>query len=188
MRKILLIFLLIPVAGMCQDTFIEVKHGVDTLYSATGFKVYKGVKLKTGTGTMPDGDFKFIQIAESSFFHKGSITGSGVIRANALPMKYSHLELPVTKIVKKGNVKQGFAYYPVIDNITKYEVDLDNAIATGEIVVPEIYRPKPKDNTAQIIQQPLSIADELAKLKKLKDDGTLTDEEFQAQKKKLLEK
>ena len=32
------------------------------------------------------------------------------------------------------------------------------------------------------------IADELAKLKKLRDDGTLTEDEYQAQKKKLLDK
>ena len=35
---------------------------------------------------------------------------------------------------------------------------------------------------------PVSIADELAKLAKLKDQGLLTDAEFQAQKKKLLER
>lgn len=37
-------------------------------------------------------------------------------------------------------------------------------------------------------QQNISTADELAKLKKLKDDSVLTEDEYQAQKKKLLEK
>ena len=35
------------------------------------------------------------------------------------------------------------------------------------------------------IQQNVSVADELIKLKKLKDEGVITEEEYQVQKKKL---
>ena len=41
-------------------------------------------------------------------------------------------------------------------------------------------------STQPIVAQPSSVADELTKLAKLKADGILTEEEFQAQKAKLL--
>ena len=51
-----------------------------------------------------------------------------------------------------------------------------------EVVTAKVAPPVP----AQHVQQVTSVADELAKLVKLKESGVLTDAEFQAQKQKLL--
>ena len=58
-----------------------------------------------------------------------------------------------------------------------------------KFVKPEKREPIPVAATptqSTTIQQPLSQADELAKWKKLKDDGVITEEEFQAKKKQIL--
>ena len=68
-----------------------------------------------------------------------------------------------------------------------FRSDIDNGIAVGEIEVPEEFRPKPKAVTVEA-KQNISVADELTKLKKLRDDSVLTEDEYQAQKKKLLDK
>ncbi len=94
----------------------------------------------------------------------------------------------VVKIVTRGNKKIGKTYEPLITfGSGRYEIDVDNAIASGELLVPEEFRPKPKGTTVVEVKQKISVADELVKLKKLLDDGILTKEEYDAQKKKLLE-
>ncbi len=40
----------------------------DTLITTSGFNVIEGGKLKMGTGTMIDGDFKFVRISTTSMF------------------------------------------------------------------------------------------------------------------------
>ncbi len=55
------IFILLPFYMLAQSRFVPVKNGADTLYTSSGFIVYVGQKLKIGTGSTPDGDFKFIR-------------------------------------------------------------------------------------------------------------------------------
>jgi hypothetical protein len=149
--------------------------------------VYVGQKLKLGTGTMNDGDFKYIRKSNTSLFAYYSPNGnqSAANSANALRRNQSGLEYKVIRIDEKGNKKLGYVYYPIL--ASRYEVDIDNAIVSGEIVVPDEFKPKQKSMIVEV-KQNISVADELIKLKKLKDDGVITEEEFQAQKKKLLAK
>ena len=58
MKKILLIISLLPVLCKAQDSLVIVKNGSDVLYTASGYKVIVGQKIKIGIGSMPDGDFK----------------------------------------------------------------------------------------------------------------------------------
>ena len=92
------------------------------------------------------------------------------------------------RIDKRGTKKHGFVYYPIINvGAIRFEVDIDNAIASGELSVPDEFKPK-KDLATVVVKQETSLADELAKLKKLYSDSVLTKEEYEAAKKKLLEK
>lgn len=159
----------------------------DTLFTQSGYKVIDGVKLKLGTGSMPDGDFKFIRRNAGSLFN---YTGNQARanEANALPRNNAGLEYKVIRIDKRGTKKHGYVYYPIINvGMIRYEIDIDNAIATGEIAVPDEFKPK-KESPVVVVKNEVSVADELTKLKKLYDDGVLTKEEYEAQKKKLLEK
>ncbi|MCC7400182.1 MAG: SHOCT domain-containing protein [Chitinophagaceae bacterium] len=155
----------------------------DTLFTTSGYKIIEGQDLKLGTGSLPDGDFKYITISSTSWLTAGST------KQEAVGRKWNGHLFKVKKFRKEGTKKRGFTYYLVLGggNIVNYECDIESAIASGEVVIPEEYRPKPKETVIEVKQQ-VSVADELIKLKKLYDDGVLTKEEYEAQKKKLLEK
>lgn len=166
----------------------------DTLTTSTGFKITSGDNLKLGVGSAEDAAFNFIRVNENSLFQTYSPNGlykRGAAANNALPARYSGLSVEVNKITKRGNKKRGYVYYAIVKagTLARYEVDIENAIAKGEIVVPNEFKPKSKTAPPIVVEvkQPISVADELNKLKKLLDDGTLTKEEYEAQKKKLLE-
>jgi len=154
----------------------------DSLYTSSGMVVGKGQKIKLGLGTMPDGNFKFIRINSSSIFHNSEIgnynSGYNANNVNSMNRRQSGREFTVIRLEKRGDDEHGYTYYVVVAGTPRYEVDIENAIASGELVGP--YRNK----TALAI--PFSVADELGKFKKLLDEGLLTNEEFVAQKKKLL--
>lgn len=82
------------------------------------------------------------------------------------------------EVIKKGYIK--YAVFTL--GIVNYEIDIENAINTGEVESSGIKNDKNKSSNN------FSVADELSKLKKLFDDGVISKEEFDEQKKKLLER
>ena len=158
----------------------------DTLTTSTGFKVYKDLDLKIGTGSMNDGDFKFIRTNASSLFNYYSNTGyQGLAnQANSFRRSNSGLTFKVKKMITRGNKKNGFVYYAKIGSgMINYEVDLENAIRSRELIIPEEYMPKQKSQ----IQYSESKYDQLKKIKELKDSGVLSEEEFQKEKDKIID-
>jgi len=149
----------------------------DTLYTTYGYKITVGQEIKLGTGTRDNGDFKFISVSRNSWMAPGP-------KQAPLRKKSNHHVAVVKKIVQHGNAKNGYIFYAIIgvDDIVNYECEVEDAIAAGEIVVPDEYKHNPNKPG-----QSISVADEITKLKKLYDDGVITKEEFETQKKKLLE-
>lgn len=94
----------------------EPKFENDTLTTSTGFKVYEGLSVKIGTGSMNDGDFKFIRTNASSLFNYYSTTGyQGLANhANSFRRSNSGLTFKVKKIMTRGNKKNGYVYYAKI--------------------------------------------------------------------------
>ncbi len=182
MKKLLLFFTVISFSFTCLAQDLPMIKG-DTLYTTSGYKIVKDQPLKIGVGTMTDGDFKYIRINSASLFNNYSLTGyQGLAnQANALPRAKSGFLMKVVKLQKRGNEKNGFAYYILLSGFPRYEVDVENAIKFGEIAVPDEF--KPKTETAN---QTLSAADEIKKYKALLDSGAITQEEYDAKKKKLL--
>lgn len=189
--KVALVSVLFFSKSFSQDTALP-RVEKDTLFTTSGYKIVVGQDLNIGTGATPDGDFKFIRRNSSGF-------GTMLITSDNNSYNKSQLSLPrsmaghkgkVVKIVTRGNKKIGITYQPLVSfGAGRYEVDVDNAIASGELVVPDEFKPKPKTNTTVVeVKQQVSVADELTKLKKLYDDNVLTKEEYESQKKKLLEK
>lgn len=163
----------------------------DTLFSTSGYKIIVGQDINIGTGSTPDGDFKFIRRNSSGFGTMMITTRNNSYNKSELSLQrtWSGHKAKVVKIVTRGSKKSGFTNEPLISIGGRYEIDVDNAIAYGEIVVPEEFRPKAKTSTTVVeVKQQVSIADELIKFKKLLDDGILTKEEYEAQKKKLLDR
>ncbi|PWT73727.1 MAG: hypothetical protein C5B59_12670 [Bacteroidetes bacterium] len=103
---------------------------------------------------------------------------------NSLDQHYAGKSAVVVKLVDRSTKKLGKQLYALVSGPggSRYQVDVDNAITSGELVVPEQYRPK----SATTVVSNLSVADELTKLKKLLQDSVITQAEYDAQKKKLL--
>jgi hypothetical protein len=154
----------------------------DSLYTTSGMAVGKAQKIKLGLGTMPDGDFKFVRINSASIFHNSEIgnynSGYNANSVNSMNRRNSGRELTVAKLEKRGDEQHGYSYYVVLAGMPRYEVDIENAIASGEVVVP--------GRSKNPLAGKNSVADELVKFKKLLDEGALTQQEFETLKKKLL--
>jgi hypothetical protein len=162
----------------------------DTLYTSFGYKVYSGLKIKIGVGSTNDGDFKYIRINSNSMFSYSSQTGYNGLanQANNFPRNQSGFSYEVKKIMDRGNKKRGYVYYAkILLGLVGFEIDVENAIRTGELEVPEEFRPK-KDSPKIEIKQTVSPADELKKFKELLDAGIITKDEFDKQKEKILNK
>ncbi|HLI93629.1 MAG TPA: SHOCT domain-containing protein, partial [Puia sp.] len=109
--------------------------------------------------------------------------------AGVIPLgkAYGGLNLQVKAIKKLGNKKRGFRYYIKVGggNIVNYQVELEDAIAVGEIVGTNVSVPI---QMAAIPNNASSPADELKKLKQLLDAGAITQQEYDSTKKKILAK
>lgn len=192
MRKLLsslLIILIFTNAFSQEKEAIQPRMEGDTLITKSGFKITIGQDINLGTGSTPDGDFKFIRRNSTGFGTIMMMTDNNSYNKSqlSLPRNMAGHKGKVVKIVVRGNQRIGQTFEPLITfGSGRYEIDVDNAIAVGEIIVPEEFRPKPNATVVEI-KQNVSIADELTKLKKLLDDGVLTKEEYDIQKKKLLQ-
>ncbi len=134
----------------------------DSLYTSSGMVLGKGQKIKLGLGTMPDGNFKFVRINSVSLFHNSEVSnynsGFNANNANSMNRRESGKMFTVVKIEKRGDDEHGYTYYVVVAGTPRHEVDVENAIASGELVAPGRFK------TAGSLQY--SVAEELLKLKK----------------------
>jgi len=168
MKKLIFTFLLLaPVAAFSQK--------LKEYHASNGITYHPGDTIKVGLGSMPDGNFKYIQINQllpgppdprrsNSMTARKDMSGSGYV------------------IKKIQNVRQmGGGEKTVITvrtgGLPTCDIWIEEAIAVCEVT--------PCNN--QKSSAPVaSVADELLKLKKLLDAGGITQAEYDNQKKKLL--
>lgn len=110
--------------------------------------------------------------------------------------------LYVVHLFYRGNKKLGYKYYPILAEANngrnkaygpdRYFLDYESAVNFGEIIYPGKAPIKKAGGSVEVklVQEtaPLSVTDELLKLKKLLDAGAITQEEYEIAKKKLLDK
>lgn len=172
--------LLFSLHVFCQENTMYPKEIGSTLYTSPIDSFRKGMDVIVGTGTLPDGSFKYISTSSKSWTAIMATSNNGTNRAiTPLGKGYAGLKLRVKSVEVRGSKNRGYKYYLMVGggNIVNYEVDLLSAISAGELVVND--RPATPGNNK-------SVADEIAKLKELLDKGVITQEEFDQQKKKLL--
>lgn len=132
----------------------------DTAYykasNGVTYKIYDEVKLGKGSGG--NGNFTFIQ---SSTHEMNRIYNNASLKIRSI------------KVFKTGDNEK--ILFEVRDRGIKYDIAIEDAIDACEVLPCN-----PIQNSTG------SVADELIKLKKLLDNGALTQAEFDAQKKKLL--
>jgi len=163
MKKIiLLLFLFYLSIANAQERLKEYKASNNITYK-------EGDLITLGRGSGGQGTFVYLKIA-------GWMTGSETQIGSA----YSGLNVEIKKIKKqtfKGAEKVIFTVGG--GNITNYSLEIEEAIASCEI--------KDCVNQSAVAVNKTDKYDQLKKLKVLLDDGTLSKEEYEVEKKKILE-
>ena len=172
--KKILSFLLLFVGG---NAVSQTKLVNDTLFLSNGATIIKGEQLHFGVGSnMATKGFNFIYTNPASFTAPGMQLGGS----------WAGLQMLVSDFKEYNRKKTGHKYIVVLrgEGIVRYWCDIEPAIEAKEVIVMEIS----KDIQAKNSISDMSVADEIRKLNQLKNDSIITEDEFQAQKKKLLDK
>jgi hypothetical protein len=172
MKYLLVIALFCPALLQAQQGLPRFEN--DTLYTTSGFKIYKGQTLLFGKGSSRTGYYRFIniksgavarQLSTSSFLVK-ELKNFGI---SVLYNGYIELTGIITfKDGSKNNLDIHISFDHAIENDPKL---------ISELAVPAEYRNKPRGN----------ISDEILKIYKQYINGDLTEEEYEAMKKKILD-
>ena len=167
MKKLLLVLLcMVPFIGFSQDM---------QTYAASNGKIYKiGDTVRVALGSMPDGNFKYVQASPPLFALPSR-------NANSLSARkdFANTNVVIRKI-KKGAQLSGsekVVFNVKVRGIITYDIWIEEAISACEVTPCAI---------KTTVSGTVGVADELLKLKSLLDAGAITTEEFNAQKKKLL--
>jgi len=158
----------------------KIKDGKYT--TSIGWVIKDGNEIKLGKGSMPDKTFAFITEVPGLFTEN-----PGDHFNHKLQHTYNGKNATIAKLYVAGNKKTGFYITATIKvgQLSRYMVDIENSIESGEIEVPAEYAKGGKKD--QPVAAPAaSLGDELKKLKDLYDSGALTKDEYETAKKKLL--
>ncbi len=203
MKKLFSLLLLCPLLSTAQNSLPRFEH--DTLFTSGGYKIYKGQILELANGTSEAGYFKFIKFHSSQGKTNTYSLQNSTIRVNKLK-NYTNSGEDNISIRILGTVTYKDGKQEETDIILNFE----RAIAgfngqAGELTVPEAFKNKrpetvPAETKKQTVPdetkkqmgedevKKLMVADEIKKLFDLYKAGALTKEEYETQKKKLLEK
>jgi hypothetical protein len=203
MKKILFILLLWPFLSPAQSILPRFEN--DTLYTSGGYKIYKGRVLLLGKGTSAAGYFSHIKFHYSTNRTDTYILQNSTVLVNKLKnYKYTGPDNSSIRIAGTATLKDGAKME--VDFIMNFErVMEDYAGQAAELIVPEEYKNKVIQTTATEIKKTkpadelkkqvppedirkLLVADEIRKLFDLYKEGALSKEEYEVQKKKLLER
>ncbi len=178
MKKIILLFVLFSCIGYAQENSFDGK----TLSLKDGGSITIDEDLKIGKGTKDNGSFRYIEV------NSGSMMRSYVQDADAMSSSYNDLKAKIIRIEERGNKRSGKKWYAVIGvgGTRRYQVDIENALVAGEIIVEGSFLGKNNGGVSE--NNSYLKADELIKIKSLKDEGIITEEEFNKLKAEILSK
>ncbi|RYC70854.1 SHOCT domain-containing protein [Spirosoma sordidisoli] len=140
-----------------------------------GKQVSVGDTIHFGRGTMPGGDFKYIQTPANA------IVG---LAESSLPHQWGGRFAIVNAIRTNETKRFGKKTYVVVSAGRNAMIEIEPAIEVGEVVAINSQSVKTKNATNS--SSTVSVADELIKLKQLLDAGAISQGEYDQQKKKLL--
>lgn len=177
MKKIFLFISLslLFIAGYSQK---KGKEEILTYKTEDGTNFTVGDTIWFGMGSNTTGDFRYVYTLPNFF------NGNYLYYNASLNGKFATID----KMQKSGNEKMGYTMYFLFRySMGSSAVQVESAISTGELLTPASKKKAAAKNQPAVIQNTQSIGDEIKKLKELLDAGVLTQAEFDAQKKKLLE-
>lgn len=203
MKKLLFALLLSPLFSKAQQLLPRFEN--DTLFTSSGYKIYKGQILYLSNGSSEAGYFRFIRFHSNMARNDTYILQNGTILVNRL-RNYKNSGTDNQSIRISGLATLTDGRKTELD----FFLDFEKAIESpdrfpNELKVPEEFRNKrveplikevktqatPEETKKPNVPDDLKkilIADEIKKLFDLYKAGALTKEEYEAQKKKLLER
>jgi hypothetical protein len=203
MKKLLFALLLCPLLSTAQINLPWFQN--DTLTTTGGYKIYKGQILQFATGSLSAGYFSFIKFHQNMAKNNTYSLQNGTMQVKSLKAyKYSgpdnnSIRIAGTITYKDGKNEEA----DILMNFERATEDYDGQ--ASELNIPEQFKRKPgqapvkaeskqpaavepKKQTAPDDLRKILVADEIKKLFDLYQAGALTKEEYEAQKKKLLER
>lgn len=211
MKELLLILLLSPLFPAAQNQLPRFEN--DTLHTSGGYKIYKGQVLRLGNGTSEAGYFRFIKFHQNMGRSDSySLQNSTIQVTKVKGYRYSNPDNNQVRITGMVNYKDGKkAEAEIVLNFERATEDYDGM--PSELSIPAEFKitrtatvkeeMKKQPVTEEVKKQPINpeakkqavpddlrkllVADEIKKLFDLYKAGALTKEEYEAQKKKLLE-
>ncbi|MBS1501705.1 MAG: SHOCT domain-containing protein [Bacteroidetes bacterium] len=167
MRRYLFTFaILLPLFAFSQK--------LKEYHASNGITYRPGDTIKLGLGSMPNGDFKYIQINQL-------LPGPPDPRRSGAMAARKDMSNGSYVIKKIAKVEQMTGGEQVVITIRTGGLPTCDVWIEAAITACEVTPCGQKTSGA-----PVGVADELIKLKKLLDDGAITQAEYDAQKKKLL--
>ncbi len=133
MTRFLIFFLLFPLLSPAQKRLPRFEN--DTLYTTTGYHIYKNIKLRFGKSVRGEAEkFKYINI--KSGHYSSVLSGSTLIvkkmhNFGVSQLNNSYIEIFGTVVYKSGT-KAGVDVH----------IAIDSAIRFGEIIMPEDQSPE----------------------------------------------
>lgn len=166
MKLLLLTLFFTPITGFAQSNeFGRIEN--DTLYLRSGEKYWKGKEVRLGYGSNGRKDFEFIT------FSPWSLAGP-----RPLESSWANLKMTVKDFKLYGTKRTGKKLYIVAKggSVSPYWIDIVSGLEQKEVI---------SDVSITSSTSP-NLADQIKKLKDLKDDGALTEEQYNAAVKKVI--
>ena len=173
MKKIILLSLFASLTFMSEAQFLRGTK-TDSVTVMDNIKIKVGDKIQIGQGSSPERNFRYIYNFNSQGAPNGISSKTYIVKK----LKYEE--------DKKTDTKQYFAFIQLEGLMGgSFAINLENAIRYKEIISLNKIS-FDNENKSNQTQNKVSIVDELKKLKELLDQGVITQDEFNAQKKKIL--
>ncbi len=154
---------------------------LDEFTASNGVTYKVGDDFKLGRGSDTNGRFVYVNMGGWGAIAGATNNANYNADQNRLGAANSGLIVTLKKIKKYDSKRFKGVYFTVGGgNITNYTIDIENAIETCEIEI--------CNDSKNVAQSTTDKYDQLEKLKKLLDSGVLTQEEYEVEKKKILEK
>lgn len=193
---VLLLMLLVSLIGFAQsklspgtasyDAHRSVKNGYTT---ELGWSLLKGDTIKLGIGSRDRQSFNYIYSSPESLSQFLDTNNSE--RIKYLSSQYNNKIAIIKKFGVTGNKKIGYHAYAVvgIGEMENYWIDIENSIEFAELIPQnEKYIPKYEPMEVKMVGSSSDKYDQLKKLKELLDDGIISKDEYEIEKKKILDK